>query len=63
MVEGGRGNITFHYSDAWAAANVGTQKITAEHIAEKDEREICTDAFPPHVTHLTCQVFHIYHHF
>lgn len=32
MVEGGRGHVSFHYSDAWGATDVGTQKVTAEHV-------------------------------
>ncbi len=47
MVEGGWGDFSFHYSNAWAAADVGTQKVTAEHVTEKrEEREIYTDASP-----------------
>lgn len=39
MVEGGWGDFSFHNADAWVAANVGTEKVTAEHIAEKHHRE------------------------
>lgn len=38
MVERCRGDFSFHYSDAWDAANVGTQKVTAEDVTMKDKQ-------------------------
>lgn len=39
MVEGGGGNISLHYSNAWTASNVSTQKVTTEHIAAKKQAD------------------------
>lgn len=39
MVKGSWGNISFYHSDAWVAANVGAQKVTTEHVTEKDNRD------------------------
>lgn len=52
MVEEGGGNFSFHNSDAWVAASVGTQKVTTEHITAKDkQKHICTDASVSLKTH------------
>lgn len=65
MVEWGWGNISFHHSDTWVAANVGTQKVTTKHITEKDNRnktQNCTDANDP-VNNISDLAFSIYSHF
>lgn len=43
MIEGGWGNFSFYDSNAWIATNVGTQKVSTEHITEKNNSQICTD--------------------
>lgn len=39
MVKGSWGNFSFYHPDPWGAANVGTQKIATEHIAEGDNKD------------------------
>lgn len=43
MIEGGWDNFSFYGSNAWITTNVGTQKVSTEHITEKDNSQICTD--------------------
>lgn len=39
MVEKGSGYFSFYQANTWAAAGVGTQKVTTEHITVKEQAE------------------------
>lgn len=39
MVERGRRDFSLHHPDPWDAANVATQEVAAEHVAEGDDKD------------------------
>lgn len=39
MVEGGRRDFALHHPDPRGAADVATQQVAAEHVAEGDDKE------------------------